>query len=237
MNYYEHHIGDYMKDAAHLSMLEDAAYRRLLDAYYTREIPLPADAAACCRLIRASGKAEFAAVDAVLREFFVLQDDGWHQKRCDREIARYLDKVEKAKQAAFASVASRRASAERTLSERSTDVQPRAHVPDTSNQTPVTNNQEIPTALSGKPDPDALEVLNFLNAKASRAYRPTRANLDMIRARLRDGATVADCKQVIAKKTREWGTDDKMAQYLRPLTLFNRSKFDQYTGELVNDPS
>lgn len=42
MNFYEHHLGDYMRDTAHLSMIEDAAYRRLLDAYYIREAPLPA---------------------------------------------------------------------------------------------------------------------------------------------------------------------------------------------------
>jgi len=27
MNYYEHHLGDYVRDTAHLSMLEDGACR------------------------------------------------------------------------------------------------------------------------------------------------------------------------------------------------------------------
>ena len=93
MNYYEHHLGDYVRDTAHLSMLEDAAYRRLLDAYYIREAPLPTDVRDCCKLARAQSKPEREAVAYVLREFFELRDDGHHQDRCDREIARYLEKL------------------------------------------------------------------------------------------------------------------------------------------------
>lgn len=92
MNYYEHHIGDYIKATAHLSMLEDSAYRRLIDAYYTREAPLPADKKACQRLARAMSKPERDAVNTVLDEFFTLGDDGWHQSRCDEEIAKYAEK-------------------------------------------------------------------------------------------------------------------------------------------------
>lgn len=90
MNYYEHHIGDYDAATAHLSMLEDAAYSRLMRLYYRKECPIPADIATACRLIRASSKDERKAVETVLREFFVLGDDGWHQVRCDADIARYL---------------------------------------------------------------------------------------------------------------------------------------------------
>lgn len=82
--------------------------------------------------------------------------------------------------------------------------------------------------------PDAVAILEFLNEKAGRAYQPTDANLGLIKARLKEGYTVAQCKQVIAKKCREWGGDDKMAPYLRPATLFNCTKFNNYAGELVN---
>lgn len=79
----------------------------------------------------------------------------------------------------------------------------------------------------------ALEVLNFLNTKTGRAYRPVEENLKLIIARIKSGATVMDCRQVIAKKTREWKGDEKMVEYLRPATLFNATKFEQYMGELV----
>lgn len=92
MNYYEHHLGDYMRDTAHLSMLEDGAYRRLMDVYYTREQPLPTALKDCCRLARAQSKPEREAVDAVLKEFFHQSPEGWRHKRCDEEIARYQEK-------------------------------------------------------------------------------------------------------------------------------------------------
>ena len=46
MNYYKRHIGDYLKDTAHLSLLEHGVYARLLDVYYTRETAIPDDQAA-----------------------------------------------------------------------------------------------------------------------------------------------------------------------------------------------
>lgn len=94
MNYYEHHLGDYIRDTAHLSMIEDSAYRRLLDTYYAREKPLPADVAACCKLARAHSEEERAAVAYVLGEFFKLGEDGHRQARADAEIARYVRKME-----------------------------------------------------------------------------------------------------------------------------------------------
>jgi len=91
VNYYEHHLGDYAKDAAHLSLIEDGAYRRLLDAYYSREQPLPGDVKLCCKLARATTKAERDAVAYVLEEFFDLREDGYHQKRVDQELERFRE--------------------------------------------------------------------------------------------------------------------------------------------------
>lgn len=82
-------------------------------------------------------------------------------------------------------------------------------------------------------NPQAREVLEFLNAKTGRHYQPVDANLKLIVARLKEGASVSDCRAVVAKKAREWSADDKMAEYLRPATLFNATKFAQYRGELT----
>lgn len=84
MNFYKRHIGDYLKDTAHLSLLEHGVYTRLLDVYYTRESGIP-DAQAA-RLIGARGKEECAALKVVLDEFFQLIDGTWVQDRCEREI-------------------------------------------------------------------------------------------------------------------------------------------------------
>lgn len=90
MNYYEHHIGDYAEATAHLSILEDGAYSRLLRKCYATERPLPSDVDRVQRLVGARTDDERAAVEAVLHEFFELREDGWHQERCDKAIAAYL---------------------------------------------------------------------------------------------------------------------------------------------------
>jgi len=97
MHHYPHHIGDYRTHTAHLTMVEDGAYRRLLDIYYMHEKPLPADVAAVLRLASARSREERAAVETILREYFTLKEDGWHQGRCDEEIDAYQERAEQAR--------------------------------------------------------------------------------------------------------------------------------------------
>lgn len=91
MNYYEHHIGDYSEATAHLSFVEDAAYCRLMRKYYATERPLPGDLKQLQRLVGARTKEEKFAVEVVLEEFFYFDDGVWRNKRCDLEIANYLN--------------------------------------------------------------------------------------------------------------------------------------------------
>ena len=95
MNFYPFHIGDYLSATRHLSWDEDAAYRRLLDAYYTSERPLPGDERQVFRLVVATTEAQREAVRIVLQEFFTLGDDGYTNNRADREIETMKDKQEK----------------------------------------------------------------------------------------------------------------------------------------------
>jgi uncharacterized phage protein (TIGR02220 family) len=81
-------------------------------------------------------------------------------------------------------------------------------------------------------------VIDFLNAKTGKKFsarnprgNPT-ANADFILARFREGYTVQDCKSVIALKCREWLHDEKMSKFLTPETLFRRSNFERYIGEI-----
>jgi len=83
--------------------------------------------------------------------------------------------------------------------------------------------------LSGKPD--ALAVLDYLNTQAGRNYKPVKANLSLIAARLSE-ASIDECRAVIDAKVAEWQHDPKMAGYLRPETLFGAVKFAGYLGQL-----
>jgi len=100
MNYYPHHIGDYSKDTAHLSLIEHGAYRRLMDLYYSTEAPLPVDKSKIYRLLLARDKAEKDAINTILTEYFALESDGWHKARCDKEIAKAQEKRTKAAESA-----------------------------------------------------------------------------------------------------------------------------------------
>jgi len=167
VNYYEHHLGDYAEATAHLSFLEDAAYSRLIRKYYASEKPIPADIAAAQRLVGARSKEERAAVETVLNEFFVLRDDGWHQDRCDAEIARYQDKQDKAKRSANARWNKPDAHTERNANAMRTHSEGNAlQTPDTKHQSPDTKQRieekepraSRSTSPRKSPIPDGFEV-------------------------------------------------------------------------------
>ena len=95
MNYFPFHLGDYAAHTAHLEPMEDLAYRRLLDLYYLREGPLPADIQTTAKLIRMRSMS--ADVESVLKEFFTLADEGWRHGRCDAELSEMLRRQQMAK--------------------------------------------------------------------------------------------------------------------------------------------
>lgn len=93
------------------------------------------------------------------------------------------------------------------------------------------NNKNHETRAAAK------AVLLFLNEKTERNFKDVPANLDPIISRLKEGYTQTQLFQVIAKKRREWMPDEKMRLYLRPKTLFNRTNFANYAGELLTQES
>jgi uncharacterized protein YdaU (DUF1376 family) len=144
VNFYKHHIGDYAQATAHLSFVEDAAYSRLIRKYYADEKPLPADLKAVQRLVGARSRDEKEAVASVLEEFFTLEADGWHNKRCDSELAKANAQAETNRRIAEEREARRRertqhASLHDSSHEPSHDslaVREPSQTPDTRHQTP-----------------------------------------------------------------------------------------------------
>lgn len=95
MHYYQFNIGDYAKSTLHLSILEDLAYRRLLDRYYDTEKPLEADLTKLCRFIRMGSYEK--ETQQILDEFFSLTQKGWIQKRVQKELGAYSAKADAAR--------------------------------------------------------------------------------------------------------------------------------------------
>jgi uncharacterized phage protein (TIGR02220 family) len=74
-------------------------------------------------------------------------------------------------------------------------------------------------------------VIDHLNAVTGSKYTSkSKATTSLIRARLNEGRSLDDFKVVIDKKAGDWLEDPKMAQYLRPQTLFG-TKFDGYLSQ------
>jgi uncharacterized phage protein (TIGR02220 family) len=228
VNFYKHHLGDYDGHTAHLTWDEDMAYTRLLRAYYRREKGIPDSEK--YRLARAVTKAHKGAVDRVLAEFFTKEGDEWRQKRCDEEIQTYQAKAEKNREVGKLGGRPRETQMVSNNNPEETQMVPRNNP--SQNQIPEPEKEKT---LSGKPDlrSQAVEILNFLNAKTGKSFMPVPANLEMIVARLKEGYPCDDIRSVVARKCGEWKADEKMAEYLRPKTLFSRTNFANYHGQLA----
>ena len=84
--YYRFFVGDYMRDAGHLSLLEHGVYRRLIDIYMAQGEALPFDMPRLYRLLHATSKEEQVAVQVVIEEFFRMDRQALRHKRCDAEL-------------------------------------------------------------------------------------------------------------------------------------------------------
>lgn len=97
MHYFQFHIGDYRAATAHLSNLEDLAYRRLLDWYYDTEQPIALkDVDKIARRIRLDP----ITIETVLRDMFETEGDLFRNSRADQEIAKYHELQDSAKRGA-----------------------------------------------------------------------------------------------------------------------------------------
>lgn len=86
---------------------------------------------------------------------------------------------------------------------------------------------------------EAEQVLDYLNRATGHTYRfrnpkggKLSPNATLIIARLVEGYTAQQLREVVHLKTSEWRADEKMVKFLRPQTLFGAQKFAQYVGEL-----
>ena len=93
----------------------------------------------------------------------------------------------------------------------------------------IDNNTVVASDNAEKYDMKTItEIVDYLNEKAHKSYKPNnRATKGHINARLKEGYTLSDFKQVIDNRCAAWLGTERMEQYLRPQTLFG-SKFESY---------
>lgn len=176
MNFYPHHIGDFNNATRHLTRIERSIYRDMIDLYYDTEEPLTLDIKALCRKLIARTDEESTAVEQVLNEFFTETEQGWHHSRCESEINAYRASITAKSAAGKASAAKREQERKERLEKLNgsptADQQPLDSVDSsvqlTSNQEPVTSNQE----------PKREEKPSTPAAQSSRASKATRLPVD-----------------------------------------------------------
>lgn len=234
------YTGDYLRDTRHLTPAKHGIYFLLLMHCWDQKGPLPLDEQECAGIANCRSADEVESLRYILTKFFIRMDDGFYNRRMQTEIER-AENISHAR--SDAGRKGYQAKAKQLLSKCLASASTPTPTP-TTTPTPtltptgkdiVGQEPDVPKIAEAKgenPREAARRVLAFLNEKTGRRYQPVDANLETIAARLKGGATEAECRQVIAKKCREWRGDERMEPYLRPATLFNRTKFAQYQGEL-----
>ena len=124
---------------------------------------------------------------------------------------------------------------ERSYGDKKQSYEPAPDAPNpsvTSKQEPSLKSKPL-CQVAGQPDPEVIlteqarDVLTHLNQTTGSRFTTNKSSLEHIRARLREGFTVAELNLVVDYKSEDWrGTEQE--QYLRPATLFIPKNFPGY---------
>lgn len=80
----------------------------------------------------------------------------------------------------------------------------------------------------------ATEIIDYLNKKANTQYKPKSATtIQLISGRIGEGFKKEDFFKVIDNKVEQWKNTEQ-EQYLRPITLFSKTKFESYLNQPKN---
>ena len=174
MHFYQFHIGDYKSHTHHLSLIEDLAFRRLLDYYYLHELPIKQR-----DIARQIGMRDYEQeVLSILDEFFVSTEQGYIHPRADKEIAKYRKFSEDGKKGANARWTKGLDSPPNGEAISPPNATPMA----TNNQEPITNNQYIEVAKATRqnrvltPPAPIDEIVELYNEKLPMLARVTVIN-------------------------------------------------------------
>ena len=98
MQYYAHHIGDFIKDTNNLNDHQSMTYLRMLWTYYADETPLQGS----CEDLAFAMRSDEKTVRTLLKHFFFERDGVWIHLRCEQEIKNFYDRSSKARASALA---------------------------------------------------------------------------------------------------------------------------------------
>lgn len=178
MNYYQHHIGDFDKKTRHLTRIERSVYRDLLELYYTIEGQICMSIPELCRKIIARTNEESTSVEQVLNEFFIKTPTGWFHERCEEEIDKFKSSNSQKSEAGKASAAKKALKRQQALNGESTSVEQTCNGTST-NQEPITNNQEPRTKKKNTTSSDADDMFAGIEEQIVSDYKKLRKAKNM----------------------------------------------------------
>ena len=234
MHYYQHHIGDFIKDTSFLTNEEVGIYLKLLWLYYDTENPLPDSVFELSMKVNARDQQE--ALLGILNMFFKLVDGNWHHTRCDKEISFYHQQIDAASKAGKASAAKRAFNKLSTVdqqpfNERSTSVQP------TNNQEPITNKHKPIKNTVAPPVgvTDSVWQDWLILRKAKRAAVTQSALNGMIRESGKAGISVQEAMEMCCMRgwtgfKAEWLKDAGQKSFAEKDYDFKRQRWEAMTG-------
>ena len=195
MHYYQFNIGDYKSHTDHLDLLEDLAFRRMMDWCYLHESPLPLDLNVIAKKILMRTHTD--SIASVLEEFFHKTEDGYLNKRISSEVEAFKAKSDKARKSAEA-----RWSKVKTQSDSNANALPTQSdsnaKQETLNTKQETLNKNQLKDKSAKAN-DALEIFTHWKSvmkKSNNSLLNTKRT-KAITARLKEGYTVEQIKLAI----------------------------------------
>ena len=93
----------------------------------------------------------------------------------------------------------------------------------------TSRGEKITIERASAPDGTHEKIINHLNSKNNSSFRSdSKATQGLINRLCSAGYEASDLMKVIDAKVADWKNDTRMAQYLRPQTLFNFNKFENY---------
>ena len=95
MHYYKFNISDWALHTAHLTLVEEAIYFRLINHYYDCESIIPLETQPVFRRLRLGSDSDIA--EQILNEFFVKTNEGFLHNRCDKVLKEYRKTAKKNK--------------------------------------------------------------------------------------------------------------------------------------------
>jgi uncharacterized protein YdaU (DUF1376 family) len=206
MHYYQFNIKDYKAHTDHLSLMEDLAFRRMLDWVYLHEKPLPINPTEIAKRILMPTHSE--SIEFVLSEFFELIEDGYVNRTATDNIDSFKAKSEKATKSANMRW-NKKADANdmRTHSESNANNKPL-----TTNNKPLTTKQEL--------------VVKDTGTKAKRFMTPT---LDQIHFYCNERLNNVDANKFIDHYTSNgWLVGkNKMKDWKAAIRTWEKSSFDK----------